>query len=332
MTASLSGITSNSLVLNVTGPTLTSIAISAAITTVAKGGSDPFTAIGTYSDSSTADISSQVAWNSSNTAIATISASGLATAVSIGTSNITASLSAVTSNSITLTVSHPTLQAIAISTTATTIARGNTDPFTATGTYSDGSTANITSQVAWNSSNTTAATINGVGLATALSNGRTNISASLSSINSNNITLTITNATLQSIAISAASTSVFKGNTDQFTATRTYSDGSTANITSQVAWNSSNSATATISASGLAKALATGTTNVSASLSSVTSNTFLLTVTQPAGPTVVSYSVIFGSQSYNLIGTTRNRLPWQITGIRAVFSEPITSVQEVGKD
>jgi fibronectin type 3 domain-containing protein len=45
----------------------------------------------------------------------------------------------------------------------------------------------------------------------------------------------------------------------------------------------------------------------------------------PAAPTVVSYSVLWGSESYNAIGTTRNRLPWQIAGIQVVFSEPIAS-------
>ena len=40
-------------------------------------------------------------------------------------------------------------------------------------------------------------------------------------------------------------------------------------------------------------------------------------------PTVVSYQVLWGSESYNVIGTARNRLPWQITGIRVVFSKTI---------
>jgi hypothetical protein len=44
------------------------------------------------------------------------------------------------------------------------------------------------------------------------------------------------------------------------------------------------------------------------------------------GPTVVSYSVLWGVQSYNVASTpTRNRLPWQITGIKVVFSAPITT-------
>jgi hypothetical protein len=34
---------------------------------------------------------------------------------------------------------------------------------------------------------------------------------------------------------------------------------------------------------------------------------------------------MFGTQSYNLIGSGRFDLPWLITGIRVVFSKPITS-------
>ena len=45
-----------------------------------------------------------------------------------------------------------------------------------------------------------------------------------------------------------------------------------------------------------------------------------------AFPTVVSFGVSFGIESYNLIGASRTTfLPWQITDIQAVFSEPITS-------
>jgi streptogramin lyase len=42
-------------------------------------------------------------------------------------------------------------------------------------------------------------------------------------------------------------------------------------------------------------------------------------------PTVVSWSVLWGLESYSLTGSTRNRLPWQIIGLRVAFSEPIAS-------
>ena len=44
-------------------------------------------------------------------------------------------------------------------------------------------------------------------------------------------------------------------------------------------------------------------------------------------PTVMEFDVIFGANNltYNLIGSTRFDLPWQITGIKVVFSKPITA-------
>jgi len=48
-------------------------------------------------------------------------------------------------------------------------------------------------------------------------------------------------------------------------------------------------------------------------------------VIDTVAPTVVSFSVLRGAESYNLIGSTRNRLPWQISGIQVVFSKPIAS-------
>jgi len=75
-----------------------------------------------------------------------------------------------------------------------TVNVGATQQFTATGTYSDGSMQNISTQVTWNSSNTTAAIINGVGLATGQSAGNSNITATLNSITSNSVTLTVQTA------------------------------------------------------------------------------------------------------------------------------------------
>ncbi|MFN6103059.1 MAG: dockerin type I domain-containing protein, partial [Planctomycetaceae bacterium] len=41
-------------------------------------------------------------------------------------------------------------------------------------------------------------------------------------------------------------------------------------------------------------------------------------------PTVLEYRVLYGNgQSFNVLGSTRNILPWQITGIQVLFDEPI---------
>jgi uncharacterized repeat protein (TIGR01451 family) len=87
-----------------------------------------------------------------------------------------------------------------------------------------------------------------------------------------------TGIVLSSIAVNAGSSSLVYGNTEQFTATGTYSDGSTATLTSQVTWSSSATGVAAIATSGLATAVAAGQTNITAALSGVTSNNFQLTV------------------------------------------------------
>ena len=57
------------------------------------------------------------------------------------------------------------------------------EQFTATGTYSDGSTHDLTSSVTWSSSVLDVATINRVGVATAFAVGQTTIEAALGAIN-----------------------------------------------------------------------------------------------------------------------------------------------------
>jgi uncharacterized protein YjdB len=86
--------------LIVTNATLTSIAVSPATATINLGGSQQFTAKGTFSDGSVAGITNQVSWTSSNPAIATVTAIGAANGASAGTSTISASMNGVTGTAI----------------------------------------------------------------------------------------------------------------------------------------------------------------------------------------------------------------------------------------
>jgi N,N-dimethylformamidase beta subunit-like, C-terminal/Domain of unknown function (DUF4082)/Bacterial Ig-like domain (group 2)/Bacterial Ig domain len=87
---------------------LTSIALTPANPTIQAGGTQAFIATGTYRDSTTQNITSQVTWSSSNTAAATVNAAGVATGIAGGTSSIKATLGAI-NNSTTLTVQPATL-------------------------------------------------------------------------------------------------------------------------------------------------------------------------------------------------------------------------------
>ena len=139
------------------------------------------------------------------------------------------------------------------------IAAGLTQQFTATGTYSDSSTADLTGSVTWASADPADATIDTTGLATGVAVGTATISATLGIVSGSTI-LTVTAATLQSIAVTPANPSIAAGLTQQFTATGTYTDASHRRPHRPVTWASGTTATATIGAtSGLATGVAAGT-------------------------------------------------------------------------
>ena len=158
-----------------TTPVLSSITVSpSSPTNLTVGSTTSFTASGTYSDGSTADITSQVTWASDNTEIATIDSTGLATGVAAGTANITATLDGITNPAVSLAVvaAAPTLSSISISpATPAILATSATQQFVVIGTYSDGSTTDISSQVTWSSDTTATATISSTGLATGIAAG-----------------------------------------------------------------------------------------------------------------------------------------------------------------
>ncbi|HTA56525.1 MAG TPA: Ig-like domain-containing protein, partial [Candidatus Baltobacteraceae bacterium] len=157
--------------LTVTAAVLQSISVLPANPTIAKGLTQQFTAMGTFSNSSVVDITSQVAWFSATTSVATINSTGLATAVGTGTSNITASLLGVTSPIDVLTVTGPALQSLVVVPTAPIVAVGGTQQLNAEGVFSDGTSLDQTPNVTWLSSNTTQATITTGGLLSALQQG-----------------------------------------------------------------------------------------------------------------------------------------------------------------
>src|ERR1700693_2928763 len=90
------------------------------------------------------------------------------------------------------------LTSIALTPMNPSIAKGLTEQYAATGTYSDASTQNLTTQATWTSSNAAVATISAAGLASGAGTGSTTIEASLNGINGS-IGLTVTPAALQSM-------------------------------------------------------------------------------------------------------------------------------------
>jgi hypothetical protein len=96
--------------------------------------------------------------------------------------------------------------------------------------------------------------------------------------------------TLTSISIAPSSASITVAATQQFTATATYSDHSTANVSSTAGWTDVPASIATTSSSGLATGVTAGSTMVTASLSGISGNASLtVTATVSGGANVVMW-------------------------------------------
>ena len=153
--------------------------------------------------------------------------------------------------------SATSLVAISISPSNSTLTLSSkTQQFTATGTFGDSSSKDITSSVTWSSSSTNVATINSSGVATAGSTGTTTITASESGI-TGTTTLTVSSQAT-GLTVTPSNQTISAGQTLQFSATQ---NGSTV---SGVTWTSSNSAVASIDQNGLATAITAGSVTITA--------------------------------------------------------------------
>jgi probable HAF family extracellular repeat protein len=150
---------------------LTGITVTPATPTIPKGAAQRFTATGTYSDGTTADLTGSVSWSSSNSRIATIDSSGLLSTHVRGTTTVTATAGSISGSTL-ATVGPKKLVSLTITPANPTIPVGATEQFAASGTYTDGSTIDLAGKGYWRSSRLNVATIDlRSGLATAKKKG-----------------------------------------------------------------------------------------------------------------------------------------------------------------
>lgn len=158
-----------------------SIAITPSSPMIAVAATVQLTAIATMGDSSTQDVTSDpnTVWASSSPGVATVSSTGLVTGVAAGTTTITATYGGATSSGdvVTVTPSGVHLVSIAVTPAYAAIGVGATQALAATGTFSDGSTSDLTSSAAWSSSKGSA-TVSGSGVVSAHASGTVVITAS----------------------------------------------------------------------------------------------------------------------------------------------------------
>ena len=271
----ISGNVSGSTTLTVT-PILVSLTVTAADSIIDINTTTQFTAIGHLSDGSAQDYTQLVNWSAPGS-VASIDNTGLATGLAIGTVTVTASFGSI-SGSASLQVTAPTLLSILVTPDHASVPLGISEPFTATGVFSNGDTQDLAAAV-WSSSDPTSVSIDSSGLAQTLAQGPVTISATYGSV-TGTTTFTVLPAALASIALNPANPSIALGTTVQVTPVGTFTDGSTQTLSS-VLWNSDDPTVAfvAVNGNGVVSGNALGSANVSATSGTITGST-PVTVTQ----------------------------------------------------
>lgn len=227
---------------------VTSVSLSTTTLNLTVGNTSTLTATALPSDAT----DKTVTWTSDNTGVATVSSSGVVTAVGVGTCNITASAggkSAKCAVTVTSGGGGPTVTSLSVSPTEYTLAVGGNTDLTATVVPSDAT-------VTWSSDNESVAMVSQSGHVVALSDGSCKITASAGGKSAScNLTVIIP---VDRIAVNPTTCVIPIKGTVTVTAT-VYPDNATF---SNITWSSSDESIATVSQDGVIEGISMGSCTI----------------------------------------------------------------------
>ena len=304
------GITSNTITVEVTPAVMTDITVTPPLVSVAKGQSKPLKATAIYSDNSSSNETKNVTWISADTSTATVEQStGVLTGVEENITNITATLGSFTSNTVNVNVTPAVITKITVTPSQVNVAKGQTEPLTATALYSDGTSAPVTNSVTWSPVDSKVTVESGTGKLKGKELGETSLIAEKDGIKSNTVKVNVTAAVITKINVTPLQVDVAKGQKEPLTATAIYSDGTSANVTDKVTWISADTSKATVEqGTGLLTGVVEGNTTVTATLDKIKSDTANVKVTAAVITAITltpSPVVVANGQEVSLMATAK---------------------------
>ena len=222
------------------------------------------------------DVTTKVAYTTTDRSIATVSERGVITAGTATGSVIVKAFDTISDASVVATITVVGLQITSIDISpspAIVMARGTTRAFTATARLSNGTTRDVTREVLWSSTNEAAAVVGNTqldkGSVSAVAEGDTTILATdaVSLVQGRSIVFVAGSVPqLQALIVTPNPGVVPVGQPLDMSALGVYSDGSTKNLTrgAGVTWSSSRPDIATIDINGVVTGVLVGDTTITA--------------------------------------------------------------------
>jgi hypothetical protein len=213
--------------------------------------------------------------------------------------------------------STPYLSYLSVTPDATSIALGQTAQFKVMATYSNGVSDDVSASVTWKTLAPDIASVDASGVASSMAVGKATVVATMSGV-SGFAEITVSQAALESLTITAPTSSLDLGQSAQLKASGTYSDKSVQDVTNLVSWSAAQPNVVTVNAAGLAVSKATGSTQITASLNNINASS-QITVSPAA---LVSMAVVSKdaavplgvSEQFHAVGTYTDGSTADLTG------------------
>ncbi|MEF1326245.1 Ig-like domain-containing protein, partial [Vibrio owensii] len=118
----------------------------------------------------------------------------------------------VTSNTVDVNVSAAVITSIQVTPSPVNVAKGQTQQLTATATFSDATSSDVSNSVTW-TIDTATATVSSAGLLSAVEVGNTTLTATKDGVTSNTVDVNVSAAVITSIQVTPSPVNVAKGQT-----------------------------------------------------------------------------------------------------------------------
>lgn len=268
-----------------------------------------------------------VSWLSSDAAVATVTATGVVTALGPGAAIITASVEG-RSAVATITVSLVPVASVEVTPPTSNIVVGQTSRLSAR--LRDASGATITGRaLVWTSNSSNVASVSSDGLVTASAPGTATITAS-SEGRSGSATVNVTARPASAVIVSPGQVTIFAAQTVQLSALVTDDRGQV--LTGQtVSFLTSNAQVATVSAAGVVTGIATGSATITATSDGATGTAVVTIAPDPVAAvdvTPASPSIIVGS-TVQMVATPKNASGQPLTGRTVSWSSGSPSLASI---
>jgi hypothetical protein len=178
---------------------------------------------------------------------------------------------------------------------ATSIRVGDSAPWQAVASYSNGTQDVVTAQASWSSNTASTASVNANGVVSGVAPGQATIQATFQGKQATGVVTIVPAGTEQPTVVSLAiegNTSIHVGDTTPLQAIARLSDGSSQTVTALASWSSDNAAVAPVDA-GSVHGTAAGQTTIHASYSGKSASTpVTVSANTPGAPTVIGLSIV----------------------------------------